>query len=371
LWNGGRIPPAYKRDPMKTYIIAEAGVNHNGDLEMAKRLIEVAANAGADAVKFQTFKADKLVALSAPKAAYQTRTTGAVESQHEMIRKLELDEKAHETLIEHCRICKIQFLSTPFDIESAELLAKRFDLPCLKVPSGDLTNAPLLLKVAQTGKPLMVSTGMCTLGEIENALAVLAFGYLGKGAPSSEAFRAAYCTVEGQAVLREKVTLLHCTTEYPAPLADVNLNAMATLSKAFGLPVGYSDHTEGIAVPIAAVALGAVLIEKHFTLDRNLPGPDHKASLEPEELKLMVAAIRDTEKALGCGRKYPTPSELKNLPIARKTLVAACAIRAGETFSTENLAVKRPGTGTSPFLYWEYLGSKASRDFQPDEEIVR
>lgn len=352
-----------------TYIIAEAGVNHNGSLNMAKELVEVAAAAGANAVKFQTFKADKLVSRLAPKAEYQTRTTAADESQHEMIRKLELDEHAHEILIGHCKICGIEFLSTPFDLESVDLLAGGFDLPCLKIPSGDITNAPLLLKIAQTGKPVILSTGMSNLGEIEDALGVLAFGYLGTSNPSMAAFRAAYCTAAGQEILQSKVTLLHCTTEYPAPFEDVNLRVMDTLSSAFDLPVGYSDHTEGIAVPIAAVARGAVVIEKHFTLDRTLPGPDHKASLEPLELKQMVTAIRVIEQALGSGRKHPTPSELKNMVVARKSLVAACTIREGEPFTVDNLAVKRPGNGLSPMQYWEVLNRKASQDFSVDEAV--
>lgn len=353
----------------RTYIIAEAGVNHNGSLEMAKKLIEVAAEAGADAVKFQTFNADKLVIRSAAKADYQTATTDINESQYEMIRKLELDEDAHETLINHCIECCIQFLSTPFDLESVDLLTKRFDISCIKIPSGDITNAPLLLKVAQTGKPLILSTGMSTLGEIEDALGVLAFGYLNRLSPGATAFKAAYCSTEGQAILQEKVKLLHCTTEYPAPLEDVNLRTMDTLFNAFGLPVGYSDHTNGIVVPIAAVARGAVIIEKHFTLDRSLPGPDHKASLEPSELSRMVEAIRSVEKALGSGRKHPAPSELKNMTVARKSLVATSRISAGEQFTADNLSTKRPGSGLSPMQYWKLLNRKSSRDFSADEEI--
>lgn len=354
---------------MSTYIIAEAGVNHNGSLDMAKKLVEVAAEAGADAVKFQTFKADRLVSRSAPKAEYQTKATGSDESQHEMIRKLELDEHAHEILIEHCKVCRIEFLSTPFDLESVDLLVGRFDLPCIKIPSGDITNAPLLLKIAQTRKSVILSTGMSTLGEIEDALGVLAFGYLGSGNPSIAAFRAAYCSADGLSTLQEKVRLLHCTTEYPAPIEDVNLKVIDTLSNAFGLPVGYSDHTEGFAVSIAAVARGAVVIEKHFTLDRNLPGPDHKASLEPGELKQMVAAIRVVERVLGSGRKHPTASELKNMSVARKSLVAACTITAGEPFTAENLAIKRPGNGLSPMQYWKLLNSKAGHDFSADEAV--
>lgn len=352
-----------------TYIIAEAGVNHNGSIDMAKMLVEVAAEAGANAVKFQTFKADRLVSRVAPKAVYQSKTTDIDESQHEMIRKLELDEQAHETLIEHCKVCGIEFLSTPFDLESVDLLAGRFNLPCIKIPSGDITNALLLLKIARTGKPVILSTGMSTLGEIEDALGVLAFGYLNKNNPSIETFRETYYSDEGQSALQKKVTLLHCTTEYPAPLRDVNLKVMDTLKSAFGLPVGYSDHSEGIAVPIAAVARGAVVIEKHFTLDRTLPGPDHKASLEPEELKQMVEAICVVEKALGSSLKHPTSSELKNIAVARKSLVAARTITFGEHLTAENLTIKRPGNGLSPMKYWEMLGRRVCRDFAADEVI--
>lgn len=353
----------------QTFIIAEAGVNHNGSLDMAKRLIAVAAEAGADAVKFQTFKAENLVSRIAPKAEYQTRTTAGDESQFEMIRKLELNELAHEILVEHCRLCGIQFLSTPFDLESVDLLTKRFDLPCIKIPSGDITNAPLLHKIAQTGKPVILSTGMSTLGEIEDALGVLSFGYLRCDSPSTAAFRACYCSAKGQELLRDKVTLLHCTTEYPAPLEDVNLKVMDTLRCTFGLPVGYSDHTEGIAVPVAAVARGAVVIEKHFTLDRTLPGPDHLASLEPDQLRQMVDAIRAVEKALGSSRKHPASSEYKNIAVARKSLVAAIPILAGDVFTSENLAAKRPGSGLSPMHYWDMLKKKAERDYSADELV--
>lgn len=351
------------------YIIAEAGVNHNGSLDLAKKLIDVAVEAGADAVKFQTFKADTLVSKKAEKADYQKQATSEDESQYEMIKKLELDEDAHRLLIDYCKNSGIQFLSTPFDLVSVDLLARTFNLPCIKIPSGDITNAPLLLKIAQTGKPVILSTGMSTLGEIEDALGVLAFGYLGNSEPSIAAFRAAYCSAQGQMCLLNKVTLLHCTTEYPAPIIDVNLKVMDTLKNAFALPVGYSDHTEGIAVPIAAVARGAVVIEKHFTLDRTLPGPDHKASLEPTELSQMVRSIRDVEQALGVGTKHPTPSELKNTAVARKSLVAARTIEAGELFTAENIAIKRPGNGLSPMQYWELLDRMATRFISADEEI--
>ncbi len=355
------------------FIIAEAGVNHNGSLEQAIRLVDAAAGAGADAVKFQTFKADKLVGRAAPKADYQTKSTGAGESQHEMIRKLELDEPAHRCLEQHCRSRGIGFLSTPFDLESLDMLVSRFDLSLIKVASGEITNAPFLLAAARTGKPVILSTGMSDLGEVENALAVLAFGYLfreNEAAPSLAACKAAYGSEEGRSALEGRVKLLHCTTEYPAPLADVNLRAMETLRHAFGLPVGYSDHTEGIAIPVAAAALGATVIEKHFTLDRKLPGPDHKASLEPDELAHMVRAIRQVEQSLGSRRKAPTPSELKNLPVARKSLVAARAIAPGEAFTAENLAIKRPGAGISPLYYWDWLGKTATRHYAADDPIA-
>jgi len=352
------------------YIIAEAGVNHNGSLERAIALVDAAAEAGADAVKFQTFRADKLVSRAAPKAGYQIANTGTDESQHEMIRKLELDEAAHRRLMQHCRSRGIAFLSTPFDLESLAMLVSRFDLSRIKLASGEITNAPLLLVAARSGKPVILSTGMSDLGDVEDALAVLAFGYTcGDAAPSLAAFAAAYCSDAGQSALPDKVTLLHCTTEYPAPLAEVNLRAMETLRQAFGLPVGYSDHTAGIAIAIAAAALGATVIEKHFTLDRNLPGPDHQASLEPEELQQMVRSIRDVEAALGSPVKQPAPAELGNRTVARKSLVAARPVGKGERFSADSLTVKRPGGGISPMRYWEWLGKTAERDYQADDQV--
>jgi N-acetylneuraminate synthase len=354
------------------YIVAEAGVNHNGSLEMAKELVDVAAEAGADAVKFQSFKADKVISSRAPKAEYQTRTTDASESQLDMVKKLELDERAHQVLIAYCKAQGIQFLSTPFDLDSLDLLVRNSDQPYLKVASGETINAPLLLKIASTGKPVLLSTGMCTLGEIETALGVLAFGY-GRSAerPSPMAFQAAYCSASGQQALQEKVILLHCTTEYPAPFNEINLCAMDTMRAAFALPVGYSDHSIGIAVPIAAAALGAVVIEKHFTLDKNLPGPDHEASLEPEELKQMVRSIRQIEMALGSPMKIPSPGELKNIPIVRKSIVAAQDIRQGELFTEDNITTKRPGDGMHPILYWDLLGKAAEQNYRRDDLISR
>ena len=331
---------------MKTFIIAEAGVNHNGSLKLAKKLVDVAVSAGADAVKFQTFKAEAVVSRFAPKAEYQKQTTDANESQLEMIKKLELSYEDFEELFRYCKNRGIIFMSTPFDIESARFL-KDLGVEIFKIPSGEITNYLLLKEIGSYGKEIILSTGMADLGEIEDALEVLTTA----GTP------------------KEKITVLHCNTEYPTPYEDVNLRAMLTIKEAFKVKVGYSDHTLGIEIPVAAVALGACVIEKHFTLDKNLPGPDHRASLEPEELKAMVRAIRNVEKALGSGIKKPSPSELKNLPIARKSIVARRAIKKGEIFTEENLTVKRPGTGISPMRWNEVLGRKAPRDFKQDEMI--
>lgn len=355
-------------DKQGVYVIAEAGVNHNGSLELAFRLIDAAVEAGANAVKFQTFKAENLVTSSAPKAEYQTVNTDSSESQFQMLKKLELNEHMHDVLLDYACKKGIDFLSTPFDVESLCLLVNRYNLPLLKIPSGEITNAPFLLEVAKTQKPIILSTGMSHLSEIENALGVLAFGYLGsEEVPSINGFQQAFSSERGQAILKEKVKLLHCTTEYPAPFDEVNLRAMDTLRTAFGLEVGYSDHTVGIAVPIAAVARGAVIIEKHFTIDRSLPGPDHKASLEPDELFGMVQSIRQIQSAMGEPLKFPTVSELKNRIIARKSIVARRDISSGEMFTVENLAIKRPGTGLSPYMYWSLLGTKADRDYKKDE----
>ncbi len=355
----------------RVFVIAEAGVNHNGSPEMAFRLIDAAAEAGADAVKFQTFRTDKVVTAAAPKAAYQAANTGESGSQIDMIRKLELGDDVFRRLAAHAAARNIEFMSTPFDLDSLRFLAGNdIGLKRLKVPSGEITNALLLIEAARTGLPLIVSTGMSTLDEIETALGVIAFGLTrANELPSLEKCRAAYATAAGRAALTEKVTLLHCTTEYPAPLADVNLRAMATMRERFGLPVGYSDHTEGIAVPIAAAALGAVAIEKHFTLDRTLPGPDHRASLEPADLKAMVDGIRAASEALGSPEKAPTPSEAPNIPIARRSLVAARAIRQGEVFDAVMIDAKRPGGGLSPMLAWSLIGTRAKRDFAKDEQL--
>lgn len=352
-------------------IIAEAGVNHNGSKDLAFKLVDAACEAGVDIVKFQTFKAKNLVTQDAPQAEYQTRNTGVTESQFAMLSRLELDYATHHELVVYCEKLGIEFLSTAFDQESLEFLVSDLKLKTLKIPSGELTNAPFVLQHAQTGCDLIVSTGMATLAEVEAALAVIAFGLTQSlNTPASEtAFTQAYVSEVGQAALKAKVTLLHCTTEYPTPVAEVNLKAMQTLATAFGLTAGYSDHTAGITIPIAATAMGAQLIEKHFTLDKTLPGPDHKASLEPDELKAMVQAIRDTEQALGNGIKSPQPSEIKNKSIARKSLVAAKAIQTGEVFTEENLTTKRPGDGLSPYQYWSLLGKPAAQDYAEGELI--
>ena len=328
-------------------IIAEAGVNHNGSLDLAKRLICAAAEAGADAVKFQTFKTEALVTRSAAKADYQKQATGAAESQFDMLKRLELDEAAHHALVAACRARGIAFLSTAFDFESLDLLVG-LGVDVWKIPSGEITNLPFLRRIGGLRQRVILSTGMCALSEIKAARDVL----IQSGTNPAE------------------VTLLHCTTEYPAPLEDVNLLALRTLSEAFPeSPVGYSDHTQGIEVALAAVALGATVIEKHFTLDRNLPGPDHRASLEPDELAAMVRGIRKITVALGSCDKRPSAGELKNRAVARKSLVARCEIRKGERFTPENLDVKRPGIGVSPMRWDEIIGTTAGRDYRPDELI--
>ncbi len=329
-----------------TIIIAEAGVNHNGSMVSAKKLVDVAADAGADYVKFQTFKADTLVTQSAEKAEYQKIITDKSESQFEMIKKLELDKSAHDELIKHCEEKGIRFLSAAFDHDSIELLAD-LNIPLYKIPSGEITNLPYLRHIGRMGKPIILSTGMSTLEEVQKALNVL----LESG------------------VEKEKITILHCNTEYPTPMEDVNLKAMLTIREELGVNIGYSDHTLGIEVPIAAVAMGATVIEKHFTLDRTLTGPDHAASLEPHELKSMVTAIRNIKKAMGDGIKKPSPSETRNIPIARKSIVAKKPIKKGERYSEENITVKRPGTGISPIEWDNIINQKSIKDFIIDDLI--
>ena len=355
-----------------TYVIAEAGVNHNGSLDLSRQLIDVAAEAGADAVKFQTFRADALTTDSAPKAPYQIETTGAGQSQLEMLRALELSESDHDALSAHCRDRNITFLSTAFDEESLAMLVDRYEIGLVKMPSGEITNGPLMLAAARTGLPVVVSTGMSVLAEVEQALGVLAFGMTRPESetPGTDAFANAYASPEGQAALRERATLLHCTSSYPTPPADANLRAMDTLRDAFGLSVGYSDHTRGIAIPVAAVARGAGVIEKHFTLDRTLSGPDHRASLEPRELRAMVRSIREVEQALGSPLKSPTADELAVRRVARRSLVAAAAIEAGAPLTAANVTSRRPGDGLSPMRYWDVLGRAAATDYGPGDHIA-
>lgn len=330
----------------KTLIIAEAGVNHNGSLDMALQLVDAAADAGADLVKFQTFSADRLVTQTAPKADYQIQATGGNDGQYAMLRRLELSADMHHRLMERCAQRNIGFLSTGFDIDSVNLLIS-LGITLFKIPSGEITNLPYLRHIGQQKGEVILSTGMATLAEIEGAINVL----------------------EQAGMPREKMTVLHCTTEYPAPMHEVNLRAMQTVGEVFGVRTGYSDHTVGIEVAIAAVALGASVIEKHFTLDRQLPGPDHKASLEPAELRQMVSSIRNIEAALGDGVKRPSESEMRNRPIARKSIVAAQKIRRGDVLTAGNLSIKRPGTGLSPMLWDEVVGRTACADFAVDELI--
>lgn len=352
-----------------TLIIAEAGVNHSGNLETAVALVDAAADAGADIVKFQTFKATSLAGRSARKADYQQRTTDASESQLAMLQRLELPQAAHHSLIAHAKQRGIEFLSTPFDHQSLEFLLA-LKLPRIKIGSGDLTNAPLLHAVARADATLILSTGMATLGEVEEALGVLAHGYSqDNGAPGIAAFKAAWRDPAARQRLAQQVSLLHCTTEYPCPCEDVNLAAMTTMRNAFQLPVGYSDHTDGIEISLAAVAMGATIIEKHLTLDRNAEGPDHAASLEPADFKRMVSAIRNIEAAVGDGIKTPHNSEVKNIPIARKSLVAARALKAGDVLSPEDITSKRPGSGRSPIEYWSLIGTQIARAYDEEDPI--
>jgi N,N'-diacetyllegionaminate synthase len=329
-----------------TLVIAEAGVNHNGDLKLAFQLVEAAALAGADVVKFQTFQAQALATGQADKAAYQKETTSTGESQLAMLKQLELTPEQHLRLINHCQAFGIEFLSTAFDLFSIDLLAT-LTLRRWKVPSGEITNLPYLRKIGSLNQPVILSTGMANLGEIEAAINVL----------------------EQAGTSLDQITVLHCTTEYPAPLDEVNLRAMQTIAQAFGVAVGYSDHTDGISVPIAAAAMGATVIEKHLTLDRTMEGPDHRASLEPDQFAAMVQSIREIERALGDGIKRPTARELANLPIVRKSLVASRAIQAGEPFTADNITTKRPGTGISATRWDALIGRNASRAYAPDELI--
>jgi len=359
----------------KTYIIAEAGVNHNGDINKAIEMVKAAADAGVDAVKFQTFKAENLASKKIAKADYQKKNTGESESQYEMLKALELKHKDHFILRDECQKYGVDFLSTPFDSVSLKFLVDEMKIEQLKVSSGDTTNAPLLLEMAATEKPIILSTGMCMLEDVERALGVIAFGYLRAQSPKDwttpglNAFKLALNNPTGQQLLKAKLSLLHCTTEYPAPVEEVNLAVMDGYKIMFDVRVGYSDHTQGIAIPIAAVARGAEIIEKHITLDRNLPGPDHNASIEIDELTAMVKAIRQVEVAVGNPRKQVMPSERKNMDIARKTIVANENIKKGEQLTESNLAIKRAGAGPSPYSYWDLLGAKAERDYDVEDII--
>lgn len=349
-----------------TFIIAEAGVNHNGSLVRALDMVDAAANSGADAIKFQTFSADRLVTRQAEKAAYQAERTGDGGKQYDMLKALELSAADFSLLAERCRTKGVEFMSTPFDEASLALLV-RLGVGRLKFSSGDLTNAPLLLAGARTGLPIVLSTGMAVLDEVASALGVLAFGYTSGNRPSPIAFAAAWATAAGKKALVDKVTLLHCTTSYPTPAHQVNLLAMDTLAQAFKLAVGYSDHSEGIWASVAAAARGAVVVEKHFTLDRALTGPDHAASLDPGELALLVSAIRAVDATLGTAEKGPVEAEKVNMVVARKSLVALRAVPAGTLWTAEDVAAKRPGNGVSPLYYWDVLGRPATRDYAADE----
>lgn len=355
-------------NPNRTFIIAEAGVNHNGSLDLALKLVDVAADSGADAIKFQSYKSEKIVGRNVMKADYQKSTTSSSENQFDMLKRLELTEEMHHQLIKQCQKRNIQFISTPFDLESANLLIDVLDVPVVKIPSGEIINGPLLLHLARKKKPVILSTGMSDLGEIEQALGVLAFGYADYSDPPSRLmFKQAY--LRHGDLLKKYVSLLHCTSEYPSPFEDMNLRAIDTLGAAFGLKVGLSDHSAGLAASIAAVARGAQIIEKHFTLDRDLPGPDHRASIEPSELKLLVESIRNTERSLGSPRKFPAPSEINNMVSIRKSIVASKVIKKGELFSEANIAIKRPGNGISPMHYWDVIGKPAPSDFDEDDVI--
>jgi len=351
---------------ISTLIIAEAGVNHNGSEELALTLVDAAVDAGVDIIKFQTFKASELVTADAKQADYQIKNTENIQSQLSMLEALELSFDSYKTIMAYCKSKDIEFLSTAFDSLSLKFLIDDLGISRLKIPSGEITNLPFILEHALTGCDVILSTGMSTLEEIELALATLAFGYMNIGQeiePTNEKFMKVFHSQIGQEKLHQKVTLLHCTTEYPAPFDQVNLKAMEVMANKFSLPVGYSDHTKGISVSMAAVALGACVIEKHFTLDKNMEGPDHKASIEPNELKLMVQSIREIDFSLGKAIKTTSECEVKNLAVARKSIVAKKNIAKGEKLTEANLAIKRPGSGLSPHHYYQILGSKAVDNF--------
>jgi len=353
----------------RVFIVAEAGVNHDGSLDDALTMVDVAAAAGADAVKFQTFRADALVTRRAAKAAYQVANTGHDGGQADMLRRLELSGEAHHRIADRCRARGIAFMSTAFDMDGLALL-DRMGVPAIKIPSGDLTWAPMLLAAARTGRPLFVSTGMADLEEVRQALGVIAFGLTRHGEPASLSdCQAAFTSSAGRAAVAERVTVLQCTTQYPAPASAANLRAMSTMASEFGVPVGYSDHTLGIAVAAAATALGARVIEKHFTLCRTRSGPDHAASLEPDELKSLVRAIREVEAALGDGVKAPSAIEAPNRLIARRALVAVRPVAAGEMWASAAVTAKRPADGLSPMRWWDVAGAPARRSYAIDDAL--
>lgn len=355
---------------MKTYIIAEAGVNHNGSLKMAKELVMVAKEAGADAVKFQTFKAENLVTKQAQQAAYQVENLGEASSQFAMLKKLELTYDEFIELQSFCQSVQIEFLSTPFDFESVDFLLDEIEIATAKIPSGELTNAPFIHYIATKQKPIILSTGMATVEEIHEALAFIAYGLVKSKEPVTiERVNDFYATQEAKKALKNNVTLLHCTTQYPAPVDSINLKAMIEMERIFQLPIGLSDHSEGIHIPLVAVGMGGTVIEKHFTLDKTLEGPDHVASLNPDELKSMIKGIREVEQALGDGIKRPNSVEIKNRIPVRKSLIAKIPINVGEAFTNDNLTVKRPGDGMQPSKYWSLIGEVASRSYEEDELI--
>ena len=349
-----------------TLIIAEAGVNHNGNSKTALKLVQAAHQAGADIIKFQTFIADQLVTANANRAKYQIKNIGGEQSQLQMLRQLELSSELHHQINNECKSLGIEFLSTAFDVESLKFLTEEIGLKRLKIASGEITNAPFVLEHAKVGVDIILSTGMATLADIENSLGVIAYGLTeGKNTvPKNTNFLKAYSSHTGQQALKEKVTLLHCTTEYPTPPNEVNLNIMNTLSSSFDLPVGFSDHTMGNEIALAAVAKGATIVEKHFTLNKDAAGPDHKASIEPQELTEMVKSIRKIETSLGQKVKFPTTSEFENRSVVRKSIVSAQKIKKGEPFSELNIAIKRPGNGISPYYYWDLIGKISTTDYE-------
>lgn len=350
-------------------IIAEAGVNHDGDPAKAVELVRAAADAGADCIKFQVFRADALASRDAAKARYQIETTGAGASQREMLQSLELDSETFHRLKAEAEAAGLAFLATPFDMGSLDFLINDMKVDRIKIGSGDMNNAQLLHAAARSGRPLILSTGMALEDDVEAALRIVAHGYEGQGEPSAPAFDEAWKSDRGQGALAEKVTLLHCTTAYPAPFDQAELSAMAALRKRFRLDVGFSDHTPGIAVSIAAAALGACVIEKHLTLDKNAEGPDHRASLEPGEFRALTSGVRAAAAAVGDGIKRPAKAELENIAIARKSLTAAADISCGESFTEDNLTAMRPGNGVPAIRYWDFVGRTARRDYQPGEQI--